>query len=67
LDKVNKTKLLELLAEEVSRIGFSTIPITWEPIAIIPKLDFKVINLLKELIFTAWRANKIIYSFSIGA
>ena len=35
--------------------------------ATIPKLDLKVINLLKELIFAAWRASKPIYSFSAGA
>jgi len=27
-DKIDKTKLLELLAEEVARIGFFTIPTT---------------------------------------
>ena len=45
VDKVDKTKLLELLAKEVIRIGLSIIPTIQEPIAAIPKLDFKVINL----------------------
>jgi hypothetical protein len=57
-DKVDKTKLLKLLAEEVIRIGLPAIPTLWEPIATIPKLDLKVINLLEELIFAAWRASK---------
>ena len=67
VDKVDKTKLLELLAEEVLRIGFPAVPTMWEPIATIPKLDLKVINLLKELIFAAWRTSKPIYSSSTGA
>ena len=50
-DKVNKTKLPELLAEEVIRMGLSAVPTLWEPIAAVPKLDFKVINLLNKLIF----------------
>jgi hypothetical protein len=65
VDKVDKTKLPELLAEEVARIDLPAVPTTWEPIAAVPKLDFKVINLLEELIFTAWRASKPISSFSI--
>jgi len=52
-DKVDKTKLPELLAEEVIKIGLSAIPTLWEPIATIPKLDLKVINLLDKLIFAA--------------
>jgi len=67
VDKVDKTELLELSAKEVLRIGFSTVPTTWEPIATIPKLDLKVINLLKELIFAARRAGKLIYGSSTGA
>ena len=39
-DKVDKAKLLELLAKEVIRIGLPTVP----------KLDLKVINLLDKLI-----------------
>jgi len=65
-DKVDKTKLPELLAKEVVRIGLPTIPTIWEPMAAIPKLDLKVINLLDKLIFAARRASKPINSFSIG-
>ena len=53
VDKVDKTELLELLAKEVARIDLPTVPTIWEPIAAVPKLDFKVINLPKELIFAA--------------
>jgi len=52
VDKVDKAKLPELLAEEVIRMGLPTIPTTWEPMAAIPKLDLEVVNLFKELIFT---------------
>ena len=52
-DKVDKTKLLKLLAKEVIRMGLSAIPTLWEPIAAVPEVDFKVINLLEELIFAA--------------
>ena len=34
--------------------------------AAVPKLDLKVINLPKELIFAAQRAGKPIYGFSAG-
>jgi hypothetical protein len=67
VDKVDKAELPELLAEEVIKIGLFTVPTTWEPTAAIPKLDFKVVNLPKELIFAAQRIGKPIYSFSIGA
>jgi len=66
VDEVDKTKLLELLAEEVAKIGLSTVPTIWEPMAAVPELDLKVINLPKELIFAAWRASEPIYSFSTG-
>ena len=65
-DKADETKLLELLAKEVTRIGLPTVPTLWEPIAAIPKLDLKVVNLSKELIFAAWYASKPIYGFSAG-
>ena len=52
-DKVDKTKLPELLVKEVIRIGLPTVPTSWEPITAIPKLDLKVINLLYKLIFAA--------------
>ena len=57
-DKVDKTKLPELSAEEVIKIGLPAIPTLQEPIAAIPKLDLKVINLLDKLIFATWRASK---------
>ena len=50
-DKVDKAKLLKLSAEEVTKIGLPPVPTIWEPIAAVPELDFKVFNLLKELIF----------------
>jgi hypothetical protein len=34
--------------------------------AAVPKLDLKLVNLSKELIFAARRASKPIYSFSAG-
>jgi hypothetical protein len=34
-------------------MGLPTIPTLWEPLAAIPKLDLKIINLLDELIFAA--------------
>ena len=67
VDEVDKTELPELLAEEVLRMGFPAVPTTWEPMATVPKLDLKVINLLKELIFAARRAGKPIYGSSTGA
>ena len=66
VDKVDKTKLLELLDKEVARMGLPTVPTIWEPMAAVPKLDLKVINLPKELIFAAWRASKPISGFNIG-
>ena len=65
VDKVDKTKLLKLLAKEVIRIGLPTVPIIQEPIAAIPKLDLKVINLLNKLIFAAQYTSKLINSVSI--
>jgi len=65
VDKVDETELLELLAEEVVRMGLFTVPIIWEPIAAVPELDFKVINLLDKLIFAARRAGEFINSVSI--
>ena len=53
VDKVDETKLLELLAEEVIRMDFSAVPTIWEPIAAIPELNLKVINLLDKLLFAA--------------
>ena len=50
-DKINKTKLPELSAEEVIKIGLPAVPTLQEPIAAVPELDFKVINLLDKLIF----------------
>jgi hypothetical protein len=57
-DKVDKTKLPKLSAEEIIKMGLPTIPTLWEPMAAIPELDFKVINLLDKLIFAARRTSK---------
>ena len=64
-DKVDETKLPELLAKEVIRIGLPAIPSLWEPIAAVPKLDLKVINLLDKLIFAARRASKPISGVNV--
>ena len=48
-------------------MGFPAVPTIWEPITTVSKLDFEVINLLKELIFAARCTNKPIYGFSMGA
>ena len=58
VDKVDKTKLLELLVKEVIRIGLPAVPTLWKPITAIPKLGLKVINLLDKLIFVARRTSK---------
>ena len=50
---MDETKLLELLAKEVIKMDLPTVPTIWEPMAAVPKLDFKVVNLPKELIFAA--------------
>ena len=52
-DEVNKTELPELSAEEVARLDLPTVPTIWEPMAAVPELDLKVVNLPKELIFAA--------------
>ena len=66
VDKVDEAKLPELLAKEVARIGLPTVPTTWEPIAAVPKLDLKVVNLPKELIFAARRAGEPIGDVNAG-
>ena len=65
-DKVDKTELLKLSAKEIIRMGLPAVPTIWEPIAAIPKLDLKVINLLNKLLFAAWCASKPINGFSMG-
>jgi len=57
-DKVDKTKLPELLVKEVIKIGLPAVPTLWEPITAIPKLGLEVINLPDKLIFAARRASK---------
>jgi len=57
-DKVDETKLPELLVKEVIKIGLPTVPTLWEPITTVPKLGLKVINLPDELIFAAQRAGE---------
>jgi hypothetical protein len=63
-DKVNKTKLPKLSAEEVIKIGLFTIPTLWEPMTAIPELDLEVINLLDKLIFAAQYTGKLINGFN---
>ena len=53
VDKVDKIELLELLAKEVTRMDLLTIPTVLEPMAAVPKLNLKAVNLPKELIFAA--------------
>ena len=65
-DKVDKTKLPELLAKEVARMDLPTVPTIWEPMPAVPKLDLEVINLLEELIFAARHASKPIGGYSTG-
>jgi len=57
-DKVDETELLELLVEEVIRMGLPTVPTLWEPITAVPELGLEVINLPDKLIFAAWRADE---------
>ena len=64
-NKVNKTKLPELSAKEVVKMGLPAISTIQEPITTIPKLDFKVINLLNKLIFATQYTNKSINGISI--
>jgi len=52
-DEVDETELLELSAKEVARMDLPTVPTIWEPMAAVPELDLKVVNLPKELIFAA--------------
>ncbi len=65
VDKVDETKLPELSAKEVIKMGLPTVPTLQEPIAAIPKLDLEVINLLDKLIFVAQRANKPISGLNV--
>ena len=64
-NKVNKTKLPELSAEVIIRMGLLAIPILWEPMTAIFKLNLKVINLLNKLIFATWRTSKPIGGINI--
>jgi len=57
-DKVDKTKLPELSAKAIIKIGLPAVPTLWEPITAVPKLDLKVINLPNKLIFATRRAGK---------
>jgi len=66
VDKVDEAKLPELSAKEVARMGLPTVPTTWEPMAAVPELDLKVVNLPEELIFAARRASKPIGDFNAG-
>ena len=65
-DEVDKTELPELSAEEVIRMGLSTVPTTWEPMAAIPELDLKIVNLPKELIFATQCTSELISGLNAG-
>ena len=52
-DEVDKTEPLELSAKEVTKMGLSAVPTSWEPMAAVPKLDLEVVNLPDKLIFAA--------------
>ena len=47
-------------------MGLLTVPTLQEPMAAIPKLDFKVVNLLNKLIFAAQCTSEPISSFNAG-
>jgi len=47
-------------------MGLPPIPTLWEPIAAVPKLDLKVVNLPDKLIFAAWRTSEPIGGFNVG-
>ena len=64
-DKVDKTELPELLAEEVIRMGLPAVPTLWEPMAVVLELDLKVINLPDKLIFAVWRVNELVSSVDV--
>jgi len=46
-------------------MGLPAVPTLWEPIAAVPKLDLKVINLLNKLIFAARRASETISGVNV--
>ena len=64
-DKVNEAELAELSAEEVIKMGLFAVFILWESMAAVFELDFKVINFLNKLIFTAWHAGKFISNVDV--
>jgi len=67
VDEVDKAELPELSAKEVARMGLPTVPTTWKPMAAVPKLDLKIVNLPEELIFAARRASEPICGFGASA
>ena len=46
-------------------MGLPAVPTSWEPMAAVPELDLKVINLLNDLIFAAWHASEPINGVNI--
>ena len=64
VDKADETELPELSAGEVTIMGILAVPTLWEPMAAVPELDLKVINLPDELIFAARRASESISGVS---
>ena len=41
-------------------MGLPAVPTLWKPIAAVPELNLKVINLPNKLIFAAWCAGELI-------
>jgi len=64
-DKVDKTKLLELSAKAIIRMGLLAVSTLWEPITAVSKLDLKVINLPDKLIFAARRTGEPISGVNV--
>ena len=47
-------------------MGLSAVSTSWEPMAAVPELNLKVINLLDKLIFAAQHTSKPISGFNAG-
>jgi len=64
-DEVDETELLELLVEEVIRMGLPAVSTLWEPMTAVSELGLEVINLPDELIFAARRAGEPISGLNV--
>ena len=65
VNKVDKTKLPELSAEEVAKMGLPAVPTTQEPMTAVPELNLEVINLPDKLIFAIQHFSEPINSTSM--